>query len=148
MSSGQGTPAAAIASVPMLVTPAGGYFQQVSASRPPLRSTRRNSASAAAGSPTALMTKLPVTASNAPSGSGRSGSTASRTSKPGTLRAAASAMLGSASTAVTRAPRAAAAPATTPGPVPTSSTLVPAATPAASSSAPAACAVSRANPRS
>ena len=64
------------------------------------------------------------------------------------MRAAASAMLGSASTAVTRAPRAAAALATTPGPVPTSSTLVPVVTPAASSSAPAVCAVSRANPRS
>ena len=73
---------------------------------------------------------------------------ATRTSRPGTLRAAISAMLGSASTAVTRAPRAAAAPATTPGPVPTSSTLVPAVTRAASNSAPDVCAVSRANPRS
>jgi hypothetical protein len=57
-------------------------------------------------------------------------------------------MLGSASTAVTWAPRATAARATTPGPVPTSSSLVPAFTPAASSSGPAVCAVSRANPRS
>ncbi len=92
------------------------------------------------------MTKLPVTASNPAAGSGRSGSTATRTSRPGTLRAAASAMLGSASTAVTLAPRATAAPATTPGPVPTSSTRVPVPTPAASSSAPTACTVSRANP--
>jgi hypothetical protein len=59
-------------------------------------------------------------------GSGRSGSTATRTSAPGTLRAAASA---------------------TPGPVPTSSSLVPAATPAASSSAPAVCAPSVARTR-
>ncbi|GAA4306080.1 hypothetical protein GCM10023178_13860 [Actinomadura luteofluorescens] len=148
MSSGHGTPAATIASRTIARAPLPGITQQVTASRPPSRSTPRSRASATSGEPTWLMTKLPATASNVPSSNGTSGRTATFTSSPGTFRSAVSAMPGSASMADTSAPRRAASRETNPGPVPTSSSRVPSATPAASSSGSIMYRVTWANPRS
>ena len=107
-----------------------------SASQPPDRRTRRDSASAASGRPTWLNTKLPTTASNAPAPAGIASNEPSRNGIEGWVIAARRTIDGATSMPTVSAPSAAAAAARSPGPDPTSSTCRPGPTSASPSTVP------------